>query len=58
MGSAAATVERVTVEYTDESRLMRWRFTRRFMTDDEWRTEGYEPRTDRELTLDSDTPVD
>ncbi|HET8659315.1 MAG TPA: hypothetical protein VFM55_10005 [Micromonosporaceae bacterium] len=59
MGSAAATVERVTVEYTDESRLMRWRFTRRFMTDDEWRAEGYEPRTDlrRELTLDSDMPV-
>lgn len=31
------------IEYTDQSRLMRWRLTRRWLTDDEQRAEDLQP---------------
>ena len=45
-GSEQATASKVTIDYTDPSRIMRWRFTRRFMTDEEWIDLGYSPRAD------------
>jgi hypothetical protein len=45
-GSEAATADRAVIEYADESRLMRWRFTRMFMSDDEWREQGHEVPAD------------
>jgi hypothetical protein len=42
-GSEAETGEKAVIEYTDQSRLMRWRLTRRWLTDDEQRAEGLQP---------------
>ena len=42
-GSEAETAEKAMIEYTDQSRLMRWRLTRRWLTDDEQRAEDLQP---------------
>ena len=42
-GSEAETAAKAMIEYTDQSRLMRRRLTRRWLIDDEQRAEDLQP---------------
>ncbi len=42
-GSRAQTLDQVVIEYSDTSKRMRWRMTRRFLRIEDWKAEGREP---------------